>query len=606
MDPDDQQPKKITLANFFESIKDTNVVAQRALKLSSGLGKTIEKTTETVEVNKKDISELQKTVATISKDVTNIQDYIQEQQERRSRELDKREDEIFEKEDKLQKESKGNEGPLGKAKNFLDNRVEGGAGAIASAGLGPTLMGINALAGIDRNFTETIFGVTDKLTGNLFDLDRRNPREKNPLLGALDLLSLDILDLDKRGRVIPGVKQFMKFYEGTDIGKKETEILEGIDKTFDKGISKINEKNLAIPAMFGPIGLSILPFFMGKKKPDEKYFGTENIGGVSGPAGIDNIPTFLSKGETVISEDKSDDLKGMGFFKIGKLLEFLRNLNPFKDKKTLENSLKPDQTTKYTAEDYAVAAAIATEGGTGLSATDIQQVVQNRVIDPRYHDNRIDVLAAKNQFEGVFKRDIKQFREINNLESAAKWSGRPESHIAQILKDIHDPKLIANSAKFIKGALEFRGSPETVKAINNDNNPKNDIEADEDGFIPGSVYRGGPTDNQFLIDTSKGDPLTIENKPAPIDLKAMISPDKTDSNQDYSMSLAQRDDGGMTNEIEIREAIIQSTNDKGDGTGSIGTPPFDVADTGTPTILPTLCPFESAAIKRNTSNNAFV
>ena len=72
------------------------------------------------------------------------------------------------------------------------------------------------------------------------------------------------------------------------------------------------------------------------------------------------------------------------------------------------------------------------------------------------------------------------------------------------------------------------------------------------------------------------------------------------------MSLAQRDDGGMTNEIEIREAIIQSTNDKGDGTGSIGTPPFDVADTGTPTILPTLCPFESAAIKRNTSNNAFV
>ena len=85
-----------------------------------------------------------------------------------------------------------------------------------------------------------------------------------------------------------------------------------------------------------------------------------------------------------------------------------------------------------------------------------------------------------------------------------------------------------------------------------------------------------------------------------------VSPDISDSNQDYSMSLAQRDDGGMTNEIEIREAIIQSTNDKGDGTGSIGTPPFDVADTGTPTILPTLCPFESAAIKRNTSNNAFV
>ena len=145
MDPEDQKPK-ITLANFFESIKDTNVVAQRALKLSSGLSKTVEKTAETVEVNKSDIQELQKTISTISKDVTNIQDYIEDQQERRSRELDKREDEVFEKEDKLQKEFKGESDAKGAGgATSTADALGKGAGAFISGGLGFGLMGLNAL-----------------------------------------------------------------------------------------------------------------------------------------------------------------------------------------------------------------------------------------------------------------------------------------------------------------------------------------------------------------------------------------------------------------------------------------------------------------------------
>ena len=65
-------------------------------------------------------------------------------------------------------------------------------------------------------------------------------------------------------------------------------------------------------------------------------------------------------------------------------------------------------------------------------------MIQNRVESDRYPNNRIEVLAAPGQFEGVFTRNISEFKKINNLKSAAKWSGRPESHIAQILKDMHN------------------------------------------------------------------------------------------------------------------------------------------------------------------------
>ena len=48
--------------------------------------------------------------------------------------------------------------------------------------------------------------------------------------------------------------------------------------------------------------------------------------------------------------------------------------------------------------------------------------------------------------------------------------------------------------------MEFRGSPETVRKVNTDNNPNNNIEEiGTTGRIPDSVYRGGRGDNQFLI-----------------------------------------------------------------------------------------------------------
>ncbi len=278
---------------------------------------------------------------------------------------------------------------------------------------------------------------------------------------------------------------------------------------------------------------------------DKKYNGGEVFGKRND---IDTVPTLLTKGETVASKSETKRMKQSGFTSISGLLSFLENM-----RKKMFNNFGNKKDISYTAEDYAVAAAIATEGGTGLSATDIQQVIQNRVESDRYPNNRIEVLAAPGQFEGVFTRNIDEFKKINNLKSAAKWSGRPESHIAQILKDMHNSNYIADSSKNVNRALEFRGSPETVLMVNSDDNPYNNITADDKGIIPNTFYRGGSTDNQFLIDP-KQDPL--HDRIAPIDLQAsnIILPPQIVQGTNQTIS-----DGGSRGDVKVSSDSVEST-----------------------------------------------
>ena len=283
----------------------------------------------------------------------------------------------------------------------------------------------------------------------------------------------------------------------------------------------------------------------GRNNPDKKYNGGEVFGKRND---IDTVPTLLTKGETVASKSETKRMKQSGFTSISGLLSFLENM-----RKKMFNNFGNKKDISYTAEDYAVAAAIATEGGTGLSATDIQQVIQNRVESDRYPNNRIEVLAAPGQFEGVFTRNISEFKKINNLKSAAKWSGRPESHIAQILKDMHNSNYIADSAKNVNRALEFRGSPETVLMVNSDDNPYNNIIANDKGIIPNTFYRGGSTDNQFLIDP-KQDPL--HDRIAPIDLQAsnIILPPQIVQGTNQTIS-----DGGSRGDVKVSSDSVEST-----------------------------------------------
>lgn len=174
-----------------------------------------------------------------------------------------------------------------------------------------------------------------------------------------------------------------------------------------------------------------------------------------------------------------------------------------------EESALPSQGSP---EMYRIAAALSTEGSGPQSTVDMMQVVVNRKASGRYGATYTDVLSAgtggKNvAFEGVWKRPggPRTFRQIQTLEDAAKWSGQSKETLLRIISDIQNPTLQANSAKFVGGAFDFRASPQ--------NNPN--------GRLPGTAWRGGAGDNQFLTDPSRGDPIRKEG-PAPFNLPAPV------------------------------------------------------------------------------------
>jgi len=158
------------------------------------------------------------------------------------------------------------------------------------------------------------------------------------------------------------------------------------------------------------------------------------------------------------------------------------------------------------AEMYRIAAALTTEGNSDQGYADMLQVVANRVASPGYGSNYTDVLGAPGQFQGVYTRGSAAFKSIRSLGEASAWSGQSQATLLKVISLLSDPKRQASAASFVGGALEFRGSPATVRAVNNDGDPSNNIQANADGIIPGSVWRGTNQDNQFLVDPSK-DPM---------------------------------------------------------------------------------------------------
>ena len=173
------------------------------------------------------------------------------------------------------------------------------------------------------------------------------------------------------------------------------------------------------------------------------------------------------------------------------------------------------------AEMYRIAAALTTEGNSDQGYADMLQVVANRIAAPGYGSNYTDVLGAPGQFQGVYNRGLAAFKSIRSLGEASAWSGQSEATLLKVIQLFSDPKRQADAAAFVGGALEFRGSPATVRAVNSDNDPKNNIQADARGIIPGSVWRGTNQDNQFLVDPSQ-DPMI--NAPAPFTLPESQAP----------------------------------------------------------------------------------
>ena len=176
-------------------------------------------------------------------------------------------------------------------------------------------------------------------------------------------------------------------------------------------------------------------------------------------------------------------------------------------------------------EMFRIAAALSTEGSGKQSVVDMMQVVVNRKAMGTYGNTYTDILAAPDQFEGVKKKGYDSFTKIQTLEDASKWSGQSQDALLEIIKNIQDQSLQANAAKFVGGALEFRGSPATVRSVNSDSDPNNNIEADASGRIPGTVWRGGSGDNQFITSNPPGaTPLPIrEGGAAPFNIPKPVA-----------------------------------------------------------------------------------
>ena len=165
------------------------------------------------------------------------------------------------------------------------------------------------------------------------------------------------------------------------------------------------------------------------------------------------------------------------------------------------------QGTSGSAEEFRVAAGLLTEGAKGQAAIDVLQVVANRA--SQSGQSYTDVLAAGTggnnvAFQGIWKRPggPSAFRKITTAEEAAKWAGVSVTDIEETVKDMRDPSMRQSARDFVKGALQFRGSPATVRKVNNDSDPNNNIIADPDGRMPGTSWRGGDGDNQFMTDFS--------------------------------------------------------------------------------------------------------
>ena len=608
MDPEDQKPK-ITLANFFESIKDTNVIAQRALKLSSGLSKTVEKTAETVEVNKSDIQELQKTVATISKDVTSIQDYIEDQQERRSRELDKREDEVFEKEDKLQKEFKGEGGAKGAGgATSTADALGKGAGAFISSGLGFGLMGLNALMS-PRSAGEIFGGTIDAVTGNFTDFDKRGGETggaTRALGGLIDFFTANMFDLDKRGGLFESKESFER--------RKEIE-------------EKIKEKKKNRPKK----GLMrLLPFNDGGKVFDNDGNSSNN--------NVDSVLAMLTPGEFVMKKEAVDRL-GEGFLtslnedeikKENPVVKSLKNFfsgdkknksdMPFEltgDSKRLIGNDKPFLkeviriSRKYEIDPGDLLGLMASESSLNPASDNGTHVglIQFSADRAKELGTTQEKLVKMNRAQQM--KFVEKYFEIVNLPKGASKGELYTSVIMPAYTDKGgDFELMTKFDKFSDGEL---GNP-SVYADNKG------LDANSDGFITIDEM-GSRVDKKRKefgikpVEQSKPEGLkrvlagaadAVTGNKFDFDQRG-VNPDMSDSNKDLSVNIAQNpSEGGGDNSVEILDTITQNMGgSSGDGTGSTIQPQFDLADTSSPAVMNPESPSEFIALLTDTSNSAF-
>lgn len=446
----EQPRKKITISNFFESIQSIDKVANRALKKTkSNLGiisknksliEALSKSFDTIRTEIKEIKTEVKEYITIEKDLDKDKLFAQEDQEQKIKRLERLQGIEGDKVDPAEAAAgTTDDGEFQKkagetVKKALQNPdvVSILTGFIGLSVAGLMGAGEEAVEDVkERKFSEKTGGILDSLSGNLTDFDRRGGKPvgvSGAATGIIDFFTANMFDLDKRGGLFESKESF----------ERREKINEKI---------KEEKKNRPKKGL-----MRFLPF----------KFGTE-IGGVDGPDGIDRIPAMLTKGETVLSKDESENLKEMGVFNVDKLVEGLKKM--FSGGKKTTRSLQ-----NLSDEDYYYL-GLAVSGEARLKSDDVYGVVAsilNRVASNQYKNTVKDVVLSSDTADGQMEYQALNIMDVNNPNISKEVKNFLQGDKENIIKDLKSEKGqkgIIEAIQILDGRTNYKGQSEISNRI---------------------------------------------------------------------------------------------------------------------------------------------
>ena len=564
----EQPRKKITISNFFESIQSIDKVANRALKKTeSNLG--------IISENKSLIEALSKSFDNIITEVREIKEYVmikdedkdklfsQEDQEQKIKRLERLQG-LGDKPSKDDKDFKKQAAETVKKALQDPNIMQIFTGLIGLSVSGLVGAGASALGMTNSKNTVTqdrgflgLKSFADILTLGLSDFDQmgrgiiplskekkekliEKPRGLSRIFGGVaDLIMRDTTDFDKRGS-----ESTYKSGVNKEKDKSINIINNEIKKLDDKENEKLVSDNLApkevkkkdnrtFEEKFLDEGINDTGIFKVEKILKERKeknqedkipnfkFGTE-IGGVDGPDGVDRIPAMLTKGETVLSKDESENLKEMGVFNVDKLVEGLKKM--FSEGKETTRSLQ-----NLSDEDYYYL-GLAVSGEATLNSDDVYGVVAsilNRVSSKQYKNTVKDVVLSSDTADGQMEYQALNIMDVNNPNISKEVKNFLQGDKENIIKDLKSEKGqkgIIEAIQILDGRTNYKGQSEISNRIE-----KEDPMFDPKGNFFHYNFQETPTTLRNATEEQKNyRPPTIEDfvkeiEPKPTGLMRVVS-----------------------------------------------------------------------------------
>ena len=564
----EQPRKKITISNFFESIQSIDKVANRALKKThSNLG--------IISENKSLIEALSKSFDDIITEVREIKEYVmikdedkdklfsQEDQEQKIKRLERLQG-LGDKPSKDDKDFKKQAAETVKKALQDPNIMQIFTGLIGLSVSGLVGAGASALGMTNSKNTVTqdrgflgLKSFADILTLGLSDFDQmgrgiiplskekkekliEKPRGLSRIFGGVaDLIMRDTTDFDKRGS-----ESTYKSGVNKEKDKSINIINNEIKKLDDKENEKLVSDNLApkevkkkdnrtFEEKFLDEGINDTGIFKVEKILKERKeknqedkipnfkFGTE-IGGVDGPDGVDRIPAMLTKGETVLSKDESENLKEMGVFNVDKLVEGLKKM--FSEGKETTRSLQ-----NLSDEDYYYL-GLAVSGEATLNSDDVYGVVAsilNRVSSKQYKNTVKDVVLSSDTADGQMEYQALNIMDVNNPNISKEVKNFLQGDKENIIKDLKSEKGqkgIIEAIQILDGRTNYKGQSEISNRIE-----KEDPMFDPKGNFFHYNFQETPTTLRNATEEQKNyRPPTIEDfvkeiEPKPTGLMRVVS-----------------------------------------------------------------------------------